>query len=147
MRIPNYDSNKKDNEKRSLNNFINEGYRMLISGQSACGKTNTLIHMLRKPLVYYDKIYIYTPNKHQEKLVDLQQLMDDISKKDVRYNVLEIKGPEDILDTNEYPNNLMIWLMHKRRHNQRSLIILPMVDIMESALYIYHKATMTPHKS
>ena len=105
MRIPNCDSNKKDNEKRSLNNFINEDYRMLISGQSACGKTNTLIHMLRKPLVYYDKIYIYTPNKHQEKLVDLQQLMNDISKKVVRYQVLEIKGPEDILDTNEYPNN------------------------------------------
>ena len=59
MRIPNYDSNKRDNEKISLNNFINEDYRMLISEQSACGITNTLIHMLRKPLVHYDKIYIY----------------------------------------------------------------------------------------
>ena len=154
MRIPNYDSNKKDNEKRSLNNFINEDYRMLISGQSACGKTNTLIHMLRKPLVYYDKIYIYTRSKHQEKLVDLQQLMNDISKKAVRYQVLEIKGPEDILDTNEYPNN-----------NRKIVIFDDLVNAPEktqskianhftngrhhgiSPVYIYHKATMTPHKS
>ena len=49
-------------------------------------------------------IYIYSPDKHQEKLVDLHQLMNDISKK-VGYNVLEIKGPDEILDTNEYPNN------------------------------------------
>ena len=76
---------------------------MLVCGQSGYGKTNTVMHMLRKPLVYYDKIYMYTPNQHQEKIRDLQGLMDDVSKK-VGYQVMEIKGPDEILDTNKYPN-------------------------------------------
>ena len=29
-KIPNYDSNKKENKKRSLNDFLSEEYRMLI---------------------------------------------------------------------------------------------------------------------
>ena len=33
--------------------------RMLICGTSRTGKTNTLIHMLLKPLIYYGKIYLY----------------------------------------------------------------------------------------
>lgn len=101
MRIPNYDSYKKQ-PKRRLNNFINEDYRMLICGRSGCGKTNTLIHMLRKPLVYYDKIYFYSPNTHQNKIQDLVKLMDEISRQ-IGYDVLEIKGPKDIMDTGEYP--------------------------------------------
>ena len=62
---------------------------MLISGKTRCGKTNTVMHILRKPLVYYDKIYFYTPNQHQDKIVSLKKLMDDISEK-VGYNVLEL---------------------------------------------------------
>ena len=59
--------------------------------------------MLRTPLVYYDKIYMYTPNAHQEKIQDLVELMNVISHK-VGYNVLEIMGPDDIMDTNDYPS-------------------------------------------
>lgn len=77
---------------------------MLVTGQSKCGKTNTLIHMLRTPLVYYDKIYLYTPNQHQDKIQDLLQIMDKISGK-VGYPVLEIGSADDIKDTSEYPDN------------------------------------------
>ena len=101
MKIPNYDSGK-TKPKRRLNNFLDEDYRMLVCGKSGCGKTNTLVHMLRKPLVYYDKIYIYTPNSHQEKIQDLVKVMNEISRH-VGYDVLEVKGPNEILDTCEYP--------------------------------------------
>ena len=42
-------------------------FRMLICGPSGSGKTNTLIHILLKPLIYYDKIYLYAKNIDQEK--------------------------------------------------------------------------------
>ena len=54
MKIPNYDRTKYGKQGIKLNNFLDGDYRMLITGQSLCGKTNTLMHMLRKPLVYYD---------------------------------------------------------------------------------------------
>ena len=104
MKIPNYDSNKQESKKRSLNNFLHEVFRMMVSGQSNCGKTNTIMHMLRKPLMYYDKVYIYTPNTHQEKMKDLQTIMDSISSK-VGYDIMEVKSQDDIMDTCEYPSN------------------------------------------
>ena len=67
-------------------------------------KTNTVMHILRKPLVYYDKIHFFTPNQHQDKIVDLQKVMKPISKK-VGYEVLELHSPEEIMDTSEYPSN------------------------------------------
>ena len=81
MKIPNYDTNTKHTSRRSLNDFgLDEDFRMLIAGQSGCGKTNTLMHILRTPLVFYDKIYIFSPNLHQDKLTDFQALMDSISE-------------------------------------------------------------------
>ncbi|XP_022800782.1 ras-related protein Rab-5B-like [Stylophora pistillata] len=63
MKIPNYEKNKKDN-KRALNEFLSEEYRMLLCGQNGCGKTNVVMKfMLRKPLLYYDKYYFSIPNQ------------------------------------------------------------------------------------
>jgi len=78
---------------------------MLIAGPTRCGKTNTLMHILREPLVYYDKLFIFTPNHHQEKMVNFSRLMDKISEK-VGYEVLTMGNSEDILDTTEYPENM-----------------------------------------
>ena len=100
MKIPNYDRNKQENPKY---NFFDEDFRLLIAGESGCGKTNTLMHILRKPLAYYDKIYIFSPNLHQDKIQDLQELMQKISKK-VGYPVLEMGGPEDVKNTTDYPS-------------------------------------------
>ena len=55
--------------------FLDEEYRMLIAGPSGSGKTNTLMYMLREPLVIYDQIFLYTPNIHQELIQDLQKIM------------------------------------------------------------------------
>ena len=104
MKIPNYDTNQKGPPRRRLNDFLDEDFRMLIAGQTRCGKTNTLMHILRTPLVYYDKIYIFSPNHHQDKLQDFQKLMEKVSEK-VGYPILEIGGENDIPNTNEYPIN------------------------------------------
>ena len=53
MKIPNYDQDSDQKVKRRLNDFLDEYYRMLICGQSNCGKSNTLMHMLLKPLVFF----------------------------------------------------------------------------------------------
>ena len=74
MKIPNYDVKREDNSN-SLNDFLNEDFRMLIAGQTRCGKTNTLMHMIRKPLIFYDKIYFYSSNCHHDKIQDLERLM------------------------------------------------------------------------
>ena len=103
MKIPNYDKTN-NQSRRKYNDFLDEDFRMLVSGQTRCGKTNTLMHILRKPLIYYDKIYYYTPNQHQDKIQDLKKLMEGISKK-VGYPVLELLEPDDILDTSEYPQD------------------------------------------
>ena len=100
MKIPNYDRKTKENSKK-LNNIFDEDFRLLIAGESGCGKTNTLMHILRQPLVYYDKIDIYSPNLHQDKIQDFKDIMDSISKK-VGYPVLELHGPDEIKNTNEY---------------------------------------------
>ena len=76
MKIPNYDKKQNNFSSKKLKDF-----HLLIAGQTKCGKTNTLMHILRKPLVYYDKIYIYSPNHHQEKIQDFKELMDSISEK------------------------------------------------------------------
>lgn len=68
MKIPNYDTNKNGKQNTKLNNFLDEDYRMLITGQTKCGKTNTLMHMLGTPLVYYDKLYYFGPNSQQNKI-------------------------------------------------------------------------------
>lgn len=68
-----------------MNNFLDEEYLTLVCGQSGCGKTNTIMHMLCNPLVYFDKIYLYTPN---EKWAS-KKIMDRVSDK-VGYDVMEI---------------------------------------------------------
>ena len=104
MRIPNYDNDKDKPKDRHYYDFIGEDYRLLISGKSNCGKTNTMIHIIRKPLLYYDKIYIYTPNWHQSKLQDFSKLMESINKKlKYKHPVLEILTEDEIKNTNEYP--------------------------------------------
>ena len=102
VKLRNYDTRVNEKPKRRLNDFLDEDYAMLVAGPSRCGKTNTVMNLLREPFVYYDKIYLYTRNPHQDKIQDLIKEMDRISQK-VGCDVLEIKDPDNIMDTNEYP--------------------------------------------
>ena len=141
MKIPNYDT-KSPTQGRSLCNFLDEDFRLLISGQSGCGKTNTVMHILRKPLVYYDKIHFFTPNQHQDKIVDLQKVMKPISKK-VGYEVLEFIPQmkswthQNTQATTEKLLFLMTLLMHLIEFNQKLQTIGQMAGITEFLPFIF----------
>ena len=86
MLIPNYDNlidKKKNNFKQLYNYMPSKRFRMLICGPSGSGKTNALVHMLLKPLIYYDKIYLYAKNIDQEKY---QLLANELNKLAVKIN-------------------------------------------------------------
>ena len=102
MKIPNYESCPK--KYRSINNFIREDFRILVCGQSGSGKTNTVLHILIKPLAYYDKIYFYTPNSHQDKMIKLKESLEKVAGK-IGYEIMEIKNLENIPEMNFYPGN------------------------------------------
>ena len=55
-------------------------FRMLIYGKIGCGKTNTVLHMLIKPLIYYDKILLYSKNLEQEKYTHLSEILERIAR-------------------------------------------------------------------
>ena len=59
MEIPNYDKKETTNNFKQLYDYVPDRcFRMLICGKSRCGETNMVLHMLIKPLIYYDKIYL-----------------------------------------------------------------------------------------
>ena len=55
-------------------------FRMIICGKTGCGKMNTVLHMLIKPLIYYDKIYLYSKNLEQELYTHLSKILERIAK-------------------------------------------------------------------
>ena len=54
--------------------------RILICGKSGCGKTSTVLQMLIKPLIYYDKIYLYPKNQEQKKYALLSKTLERIAE-------------------------------------------------------------------
>ena len=59
MEIPNYDKNETTNNFKQLYDCVpDKCFRMAICGKTGCGKTNKVLHMLIKPLIYYDIRYI-----------------------------------------------------------------------------------------
>ena len=72
---------KKNNFKQLYENMPGKCFRMLICGPSRSGKTNALVHMLLKPLIYYDKVYLYAKNIDQEKYQQLSDKLNKLAKK------------------------------------------------------------------
>ena len=95
MEIPNYDStNKNDKKFKQLFPFMpSDTFRMLICGNSGSGKTNLLYHMLMKPLLYYDEIYLYARNLEQDKYKRLMQKMMKMSH-ELGYEILNVSNDE-----------------------------------------------------
>ena len=93
MDIPNYGSN---NDVQGGRPFMpKDNFRLLIAGPSGSGKTNTLMHMLLKPLIQFDKLYLYAKNLEQGKYRDLMGQFDRISRQ-VGYPVMECSNDEII---------------------------------------------------
>ena len=106
MLIPNYDNliNKMKNNFEQLYNYMpSKSFRMLICGPSGSGKTNALVHMLLKPLIHYDKVYLYAKNIDQEKYQPLSNELNEIAKKNkfsvdkiYEYSNNEIKNVDEL---------------------------------------------------
>ena len=126
MEIPNYDSTGDPNKKyKQLFKYMpSVTFRMLICGNSGSGKTNLLYHMLIKPLLYYDKIYLYARNLEQGKYQKLTQKMRELSSK-LGYEILNVSNDEITPVTElDYEDNqkLVIFDDYVCDKNQRQLI-------------------------
>ena len=70
-------------------------FRMLICSNSGCCKTYLLYHMLMKPLIQCDEIYLYAKNLEQEKYQKLIRKMREMSKQ-VGYDILNVSNDKII---------------------------------------------------
>ena len=80
-----------------------KSFRMLIFGPSGSGKTNALVHMLLKPLIYYDNVYLYAKNIDKEKYQLLSNKLNEVAKKNkfsvdkmYEYSINEIKDVDEL---------------------------------------------------
>ena len=109
MLIPNYDNllNKKNNFKQLYNFMPSKSFRLLICGPSGSGKTNALVHMLLKPLIYYDKVYLYAKNIDQDKYQLLANELNKVAKKN-KFSIDKIYeySNDKIKDVDELENKL-----------------------------------------
>ena len=126
MEISNYDStdNPDKKYKQRYPYMPLDTFRMLICGNSGSGKTNLLYHMLIKPLLYYDEIYLYARNLEQDKYKRLIQKMRQLSMK-LGYDILHVSHDEitPVIEM-DYEDNqkLVIFDDYVCDKNQRQLI-------------------------
>ena len=81
MEIPNYDKKETINNFKQLYDYMPDRcFRMLIYGNTNCVKTNTMLCMLIKSLIYYDKRYLYSKNLEQEKYALLSKTFERIAE-------------------------------------------------------------------
>ena len=104
--IPNYDKlstklskeeEKEEAKKRPYNvlhPFFQNVSRLLIAGPSGSGKTNLLMHILLSPLIYYEKIIIYTKTPDQSKMKELDRFFKKIAKDNKIGEFHEFKSKE-----------------------------------------------------
>ena len=126
MEIPNYDSTGDlDKKCKQLFPYMpSDTFRMLICGNSGSGKTNLLYHMLIKPLLYFDEIYLYVRNLEQDKYKKLMQKIRELSSK-VGYEILHVSNDEITpVSEMDYEDNqkLVIFDDYVCDKNQRQLI-------------------------
>ena len=106
MLIPNYDNKKKNNFKQLYNYMPSKSFRMLICGPSGSGKTNSLVYMLLKPLIYYDKVYLYAKNVDQEKYQLLANELNKLAKiNEFSVDKIYEYSNSSIKDVDELENN------------------------------------------
>lgn len=106
MEIPNYDEKKKGRKYKQLHNYMPDRcFRMLITGPSGCGKTNTALHILMKPLIYYDKLYLYSKNLEQDKYSRLLGKLEGIAdNNNIPVEELVYSSNGEIIPINEQEN-------------------------------------------
>ena len=107
MKIPNNDfKDDEDSDFTQLYPFMPDRcFRMLICAPSGSGKTNLLFYMIDKPLLFFDKVFLYAKNLQQNKYQYLLKKFEPLSKK-YGYNIIEasngdIISLDDMADGNQ----------------------------------------------
>ena len=114
MKLINYDvEGDEDSNFTQLHPFMPDRFfRMLICAPSGSGKTNLLINMISKPLLFFDIIYLYAKNLQQNKYQYLLKKFEPLSKK-YGYNIIEASDgeiiPLDELDNDDENQKLIIF--------------------------------------
>ena len=96
---------------------------MLICGPSGSGKTKTLIHMLIKPVLHFDKIYLYAKNLEQDKYQELIKTFQLINE-DIEYDIIETSNNE-IIPVSKSPSDnqkIVIFDDFVTEKNQKPLV-------------------------
>src|SRR6266568_4911042 len=81
-------------------------FRLLICGQTGCGKTNLLLNLLLDYL-YYNKLYVYAKDLSESSYMFLQEFFDEIHKKmEEKYEIREpiatfFSNKSDIIDVDD----------------------------------------------
>ena len=140
MEIPNYDVDNKNKKFKQLYSFMpNDTFRMLICGNSGSGKTNLLYHMLIEPLLFCDKIYLYTKNLEQEKYQNLIKEMNEASE-EAGYNVMEVSNDKIIpiihLPYENNPKLSYLMIMFVKKIREKLLTTLSKADTKIVLLFI-----------
>ena len=85
VKINNYDEYCNEAEKPYILEQIKSPFRMIMSSKSSGGKTNLLLNLLLQPLVYYEKLIVFSTTLGQPKyklLIDFfEELYQDELKK------------------------------------------------------------------
>ena len=105
LSLTNYDGfgdTDRDGFKQRYIYMPDKCFRMLICGPSESGKTNLLTNILLKPLIQYDKVYLYAKFLEQPKYEYLHDRLEEVSKL-VGYDTLECSNDE-IIPLDELPS-------------------------------------------
>ena len=127
MEIPNYDQVlSKESMFKQVNGceyMPNNTFKMLIAGPSGSGKTNQLLYIMAKPLICFDKLYLYARNLEQEKYKALERIMAQISGK-VGYELLECSNDEilPVKELDSVSQKVVIFDDYMWNDNQKELI-------------------------
>jgi len=117
MKLPNYDQSftklseeemKEEAKKRpykSLHPYFKNVSRVLISGPSGSGKTNLLQHILLAPLIYYEKVIIYTKTADQPKMRELDRIFRKVAK-DSKINEFHEFKNGSVEDVETFPKDV-----------------------------------------
>src|SRR6266481_6077841 len=105
-------------------------FRLLICGQTGCGKTNLLLNLLLNYL-YYNKLYVYAKDLSESSYIYLQEFFDDVHRKvEEDYNCIESiatfsSNKADIVDVDDLDKeyqNLIVFDDFVTEKDQDSII-------------------------
>lgn len=84
VHIVNFDEFCASKPRPSIIPQIKSPFRMVISSKSAGGKTNLLLNMVLNPLVYYDRLIVFSTTLGQEKYKFMQDFFEELYQDELK---------------------------------------------------------------